>query len=256
MRIIPHGYSIRHSLDQAVPPKAEVINVQKVNERITKYGEIPPELKEAHIVPKGTQMYRATDKVDLNKSGPTYVSYLDVDRWNWKHNLLVPLWEHIYTLNEDLIIPSRKEVHQTVFDILFENPELEKETIKKYREVCQCDPNNAIGKLSINDLYSRFKKMPKDDAAFFVMQSLVLNNKVKSKLIKKLSPRGYNAMTDEAGVNGQGGNSLDGADDLIIFECRGKLTETANNKITPSDERQAGNSYLRVFNMLNKQRRK
>lgn len=85
------------------------------------------------IIPKGTKMYRATPyEKDGQPSGPTYVTYLDVDRDMYKSGTIVntytdkqigdnSVYEHEFQLKTDIRIPSLKTTREVEQKIVSNN---------------------------------------------------------------------------------------------------------------------------------------
>ena len=61
-------------------------------------------------------------------------------------------------------------------------------------------------------------------------------------MISRLKKKGYNAMTDEAGVGGKGG-PREGVAPLIIFDGEKSLTEKSTSEISKKIETKASKNF-------------
>jgi hypothetical protein len=221
-------------------------------------------LREAHTIPKGTTLYRATTSDSEENSGSTYVSYLDADREHYRGNGYVKfhggegakLYENTYTLDHDLNVPSRQESMDVVNEVMSKNQKLVNSTIKAYAEMAlpkdsviwmeyasnqmgtgEFKNENQVRKQYVDEMLRNYKNMTPNQEAFFVMQTFAKNKPIKDAVIAELSKRGYNAMTDEASVGGQNGWGREGADPLIIFDRKGTMTQRSHVEVSEADER-------------------
>lgn len=245
-------------------PKVDVKNLDKK----MKKGLRDSSLTEAHTIPKGTKIYRTTASSEDSQTGSTYVSYMDVDRQHYKSGWIRQqgstgtAYEHTYELQEDLKVPSRKEVSDVVQEVMKNNKKLVEETCKAWLDAAVpegswervermwSDAKNEkeaqkAWKEYTKDTIERYKNMTPDEATFFTMQSLGLNPKVKKEVISKLSAKGYNAMTDEASVGGRHGYLKEGGDPLIVFDRSNMFKEISNKQVSKKEENKAAKSYIK-----------
>lgn len=228
--------------------------------------------RKQHTVPAGTKMYRTTTRLDESAEGPTYVSYLDADRYNyrggWVRNSQKAdkSYEVEYKLKSDLKVPSRDELSQSIYGIVKNNPSLMKETASKWFDFAL--PEGSISRYEIldsviqekeykdgsgnkwdkaakdfvKDLTKRMNDMPISNLYYMSAQSFGVNPKLKNAVIDDLKKRGFHAMTDEASVGGQNGWGREGIDPLIIFD-RSVLEQT---KVTPISRYDEANSAAKA----------
>ena len=231
----------------------------------------------SYTIPKGTKIYRTTSTENDSDSGTTYVSYLDIDRNHYKGGWIRSTgntgkaYEHTYELQEDIKVPSREDTRKVIAEVMKENRNLINETAKAWLDVAI--PEGSMERIErmwsnannekeakrewerfAKETIDRYKKMSPDEAVFFTMQSLGLNPKVKEKVIKKLSEKGYNAMTDEASVGGQNGYQIEGGDPLIIFDRTNMFKEVSNKEVSRREEKKADNRYSKARNKARRNR--
>lgn len=210
------------------------------------------ELTQERSIPAGTKMYRTSVKNDEKLTGPTYVSYLDADRNHYKGgwiritNNSDKAYEHRYTLNTDLKLPSRQTQQEVINKVIKKNDKYLHEAVKGF--IDQIVPKNSWDYWEIEESYDGGIKKFVDDSvkewrdktpeelAYSVSQSLGLAPNVKKEIIKSLQQQGYNAMVDEASVGGQNGWRKEGYDPLIIFDSS-VLTKDNTKSISKSDEK-------------------
>jgi hypothetical protein len=205
-----------------------------------------------HTIPAGVKMYRSTMSVDSAISdGPTYVTYTDVDRntyrGGWVRNTAKDsdsgkyVIEHEYELKEDLKIPSRDRVKSAVADAM-KDPQVRKDAIQGFANIYVqsfgYSHDTGTGKQIADSIVKNFGNKTVDDQFVNVTMSLGVASKAKQRIIENLSKDGYNAMTDEASVLGNGGWAVEGYDPLIIFNANQSLVETDINEISSTKEYQ------------------
>ena len=229
-------------------------------------------LDQAHTIPKGTKIYRTTSTENDSDTGTTYVSYMDVDRQHYKGGWIRDTgktgkaYEHVYEAQEDIKVPSQQEVKEVVSKIMSENKKAVNETCKAWLDVAVPEGSwdraeeiwNRINddteeekkrawKEYTNETIERYKNMTPDEAVFFTMQSLGLNNNVRKKIIDELSSRGYNAMTDIASVGGKNGWMKEGGDPLIIFDRTNMFRNISSKEIDRREEAKSSSQYDKII---------
>lgn len=254
--------------------RKEAVKFQKKLDKIAQSGERDEYFREARTIPEGTIMYRTTaaawkngekpSTADDGQSKSTYVTYLTPDRDFYNQNNFVlektiqkygrehniknveeandinyDQYEHTYTLNADLKLPSRKETEEVINDVVIKDKSLYKKAISKYvefevpftlegiaaKEIGSKSDYDEIVKRRITETLeeNKYKSMSEVSAQVSIMFGAMPD--VKNKVINELSKRGYNAMTDEAGVGGRFGWKAEGMDPLIVFD-KSVLKET------------------------------
>lgn len=260
-----------------------------------KYGYDVDTNTDSYTMPKGTTVYRVSTKKNENGTGPIYVSYTNVDRdmykGPWSRNLAKnqsgtpnsKLYEQKYKTNVELKIPSHDEIKK-VEQRLKKDPNIVAEVgkawateymhtnnrqLKTMREIVENDNYTfqsgkdycekflkAHGNLSIT--FSNRYKDTKDEASLYnFAASIGISDYNKAAVIRELSKRGYNAMTDEFGVGG--GNSKEtyvkeGVQPLIIFDST-SISQTGSSKISNNDIKKSTNRYRSWYNEQNAGRR-
>lgn len=210
------------------------------------------ELTQERTIPSGTKMYRTSAKSDENLSGSTYVSYLDADRNHYKGGWIRitqksdKAYEHQYTLNTDLKLPSRQTQQEAINKVINKNGKYLHEAVKGF--VDQLIPKNSWDyweieesydggiKKFVDDSVKEWRNKTPEELAYSVSQSLWLAPNVKTEIIKTLQKQGYNAMVDEASVGGQNGWRKEGYDPLIIFDSS-VLTKDNTKSISANAEK-------------------
>lgn len=210
------------------------------------------ELTQERTIPAGTKMYRTSTKSDENLSGSTYVSYLDADRNHYKGGWIRitqksdKAYEHQYTLNTDLKLPSRQTQQEAINEVINKNGKYLHEAVKGF--VDQIIPKNSWDyweieasydggiKKFVDDSVKQWRNKTPEELAYSVSQSLGLAPNVKTEIIKTLQKQGYNAMVDEASVGGQNGWRKEGYDPLIIFDSS-VLTKDNTKSISANAEK-------------------
>lgn len=248
------------------------IDSKKVN-KITSKGVRPSELTEAHIIPKGTAIYRTVTDPNESLDGSKYISYLDSDRnlykggWVRMTQRANKAYENKYELTEDIKVPSRDELKSVINDIVGKNRDLQKKTVDAFLDVTlpknsweryEASVDQMTGEVSdkvwkkyCDDSLKAFKGMTPDEAYFYTAQTLGKNKEVKEQVIKELTKRGYNAMTDEASVGGQNGWKKEGSDPLILFDGN-ILQKTGSKQISSREELSSRRKYNKWQTNANK----
>lgn len=194
-------------------------NLKRQND-VAKKGIREQRYRDAHTIPKGTTMYRMSDNQVEQGNGPTYVTYLDTDRnfykaaWNRKY-------ENTYELKEDIRVPSREELSDTIYQCIKKDPGQYDRIAKDW---IRMNPMSyGYSEKVIEDVTRQFaanlKKMEDKSRLWFTgAQVFGFDAELKNAVINELKKKGYNGMTDEAGVGGQNGWSRECIDPLIIFD--------------------------------------
>lgn len=243
-------------------------NANKINQNIMKAaekGERSQSLRKAHVIPKGTVMYRVTTNKDEDTSGQKYVSYIDADRQHYKSgwvrqtNNSDKAYENEYVLQKDLKVPSREEVKsvitecvgQDTIDIVQKhiNMRFPKDTwerielIDEYKSEHPDWTSKRVMDEIVNKEIDKYKNMTVNEAYFYAAQTLGLNKKLKDKVVKELTNRGYDAMVDEASVGGQNGWGKEGIAPMIVFDGSDSLYKRSSTEISREDEVQSRINY-------------
>lgn len=235
--------------------------------KLSSKGVRAKELTEAHTIPVGTKIYRTTATETESSSGLKYISYADVDRHHYRGGWIRAngntgkAYEHTYELSKDLNVPSRKETFEVVNSVIDSDPKMVTKTVNAWLDVAmpkgsddryyacvdpltdEYNPKNWDG--FVKDAVKQFNEKDKDAKAFYAMQSLGLNPDLREKVVSNLKDRGYNAMTDEASVGGQGGWGREGIDPIIVFDGS-ILNETSSVEISKGDEMDSMRQYLKT----------
>lgn len=222
-----------------------------------KRGEI---FRQSRIISKGTILYRTTsDPNEMNK-GSTYVTYMQPDRDLYRGSYIkykakgAPVYEKTMELKEDLNVPSRDIVKETVSSVISENPKLlditiEKylgqifgeDTISEYKKYVYSDGTTAWKTLLESSLET-VKNRPLEDTFSSFVMTFGINEELKNKTINKLKKQGYNAMVDEAGV---GAKSPEGIDPLIIFDYKKSVDLKDMREVTDKEAEKASKNYTK-----------
>lgn len=221
-------------------------------------------LIEAKTLPRGTKLYRVTvDNKDEGR-GPTYATYLDVDRKMYKAGAIRErqgadkAYEREFTLQDDLKIPSRKEAQEVVQKVVMKDKKLLSEALEKYvKMVMKSSPSYRYDvehnwggeKKTIEYMIDAVSKKPIEQAYFFIAQSLGLATNTKNAIISEMQKRGYNAMVDDAGVGGTL-FARQGLDPLIIFDSD-VLGKPTIRKISRKQEAKADKDSEKWYKKVN-----
>lgn len=233
-------------------------------EKASRKGIRSEVLRGEHTVPKGTTIYRTTDSSDEKLGGYKYVSYINADRDLYNSGYIRikgktgEAYEHEYQLQQDIKVPSRDELKSVVSEMLQKDPDAGRNVVKARLDVIMPEGSEAryyasvdtltdkysptMWKQYVDDQISEFKKLSVDDAFIQATQSFGLNPGLRQKVIKELSARGYNAMTDEASVGGSKYGGIEGQDPLILFDSS-VLKEVGTRKINSQEERETKARY-------------
>ena len=237
---------------------------QKRIDDLAAQGVRPKELRDAHTIPVGTEIYRTTAQSTESPDGIKYVSYADIDREHYNGGWIRMIgnsdsaYEHKYELKEDINVPSRKEAFDVVSDVITKNQKMPEKVVKHWIDMVMPegsedryyaglnsttdDYDEKVFKRFVDDSVKAFKNKPKEDQAFQAMQTFGTNTELRDSVISELKKRGYNGMTDEASVGGRNGFGKEGVDPLIVFD--GKiLQETSKRKISADEERESRTNY-------------
>lgn len=210
-------------------------------------------LKE-RMIKKGTLMYRVIPSENEKKTGSTYVTYLDVDRDLYKAGYVADrertsnVYEKKMELTEDLKIPSRSLVRETVLDIAKEEPKMMYDCIRSYVKTFDKTGDNLTQKgleyvenRTKDILNTQLDSSDADETMFNAcMFTLGYYPNMKKEIISRLEKQGYNAMVDEYGV---GKDSVEGVDPLIVFDYNKSLKDVETKAISFDDEGDAYDRY-------------
>lgn len=225
-------------------------------------GKRDPKLNKDHTIKKGTLVYRvelgedniAKGQDKSRESRPVYVSYMPQDRVMWKGAGLqslnyqrldkgpVKAAENTFKIKKDLKVAGR----ETIKDIIDENVSIMdaakscvESSIRRnsdaiIREYITRNPENYNSESAskyLNKVYNDYldekyeQYSNEKDLGFLYYRkawTLGTNKEIKEKIIDILKDKGYDAMTDEAGVGGQSESleriPIQGVDPLIIFD--------------------------------------
>ena len=97
----------------------------------------PGETTDKHYIKKGTKMYRVSSVDKENNVGETYVTYNPVDRAFYRayiksKNPGQKVYETTFKANQDLVVPSQKELAEVQKKVIWNNPKLKKQAIEGY----------------------------------------------------------------------------------------------------------------------------
>lgn len=233
---------------------------KEINRKSKVHGR-PDYLDKAHIIPAGTKVFRTTTKSNGDlPEGSTYISYLDQDRNHYKNGYIRyrdqkdAAYEHMYSLQKDLNIPSKDTLKNAVLTSIKNNPKLKDDIVNGWldmalpkgsmkRYYASIDQNTdtyseKVWKKYVDDAIKSFGNMSADDAFFYTCQSLGMAKKAKESVISDLSSKGYNAMPDFASIGGHNQWWKEGVEPLIVFDSR-DLNSVASKKISAKEERAA-----------------
>ena len=208
-------------------------------------------------IPVGTIFHRVSvNKSDMDSNGPIYVTYGDdYDRHFYKSSALQTLrdWSNAKDMYEQefknvktLKVASYKQV-QDIAERLYEEDQEFKKTVakayvdKKIRE--DYDIKNAEefvkGALYKDRAEQRVKEMLRDaeeDKNLYLLD-FGATPANKKKVIDELKSKGYNSMTDCAGVGSplnENGKGREGQDPLIVFDTS-VFTQPKSHVITNAE---------------------
>lgn len=237
---------------------------QKRIDELAAKGIRPKELRDAHTIPVGTEIYRTTANPTEEQGGLKYISYADIDRMHYNAGWIRQVgksdaaYEHTYELKEDIKVPSRKEAFGAVNDAIANDPKMAEKTVRSWLDMIMPrgsedryyagynietdEYDEKVFNSFVDDSVKAFKNKPKEDQAFQAMQTFGTNTELRSAVVGELKKRGYNGMTDEASVGGQGGFGKEGVDPIIVFDGN-ILEETSKRVITPNEERESLINY-------------
>lgn len=254
--------------DGSLTPEGAIRYQVRMNEKASR-GESRYGLTEARTIPKGVKMYRTTSSVNDDGTGSVYVTYIDFDRNHYKAGYVrnrdnsKEAYEHSFTLNEDLKLPSRKEQSEVINEVVGKNKKLFASAMESFvKEIMpegsferweyesnHGDDDKDPVKTYTDELIKNVSQSSPDELAFTVCQSFGLATEARQKVIDELRNRGYNAMVDEASVGGRNGWSKEDYDPLIVFD-RQSLTRTGTTRITEKDEKRALKENRKVWKKM------
>lgn len=254
---------------------------KRISKNIAKRGR-PESMRQMHVIPKGTKIYRVSPKSSEDLSGHKYVTYLPSDRNLYKGGYLTQLksnygldknakaYEHEFETTEDLKIPSREKVKE-VSQRIMNDPKIKKESIKNavkmfiedsdfseadnkfYKENTNSEEykiykkeRDAYIKRTLDRMTKQYEFDKTSDTGWFdsVVRYLGMSSPIiKQTLIDQLSKEGYNAMVDEAGVGGIGRTAREGIEPLIVFNGKTSMAGVGKTEITDKESKKAQQEY-------------
>lgn len=202
------------------------------------------------------------------------------------------LREKQYKLKTDLKIPSREEMMKIYDETArknsdklvaagkaraewyLKNDNLDKGAVNMLRSIEDGSLERAAGKKAVDGLledknisawYSRYKaeSVRKTDEiknanlsdSYFLYSTAFgssAGKQLKEDMISELKKRGYNAMTDEAGVGGHAGYSRETRQALIIFDMDEVAEEKKTKRLNERVYRKATSEYSEWYKEANK----
>lgn len=259
-----------------------------------RYGYDVDTNTDAFTLPKGSTVYRVSVNKASDSSGPIYVSSTNIDRdmykGPWSKDLAYyqsgnanrKVYEQQFKTNIDLKVPSHAEVKK-VEAKLKKDPQIVAEVgqawanqymktnpkqLKAMKDIVSKENESLLmseakdycnkfleAHTKTSEMFSKRYVDMKDEASLYNFAASVgTSDYVKAAVIRELSNRGYNAMTDEFGVGG--GNTKDtyvreGVQPLLIFDGS-SLTQTASFKVSKSESKRATDRYMSWYKENNK----
>lgn len=221
------------------------------------------ELQGDHIIDSNTTLYRSTTNPNEKINGSLYTTYLNIDRNLYKGGYIrerdnkKESFETSFKSNKDLKVAGRETIQDSVKELI-KDKQLLKDSVNSYLNMVMPKnsdlrwyidhPNEgpydakAFDRYVEKSLGERYNQPVKEQFGS-LMASLGTANKFKNALIKDLQSKGYDAMTDEAGVKGFGIN-IEGIDPLLIFDSK-NLQKIGFRSISPYEEKSSMNEYLK-----------
>lgn len=136
----------------------------------------PGETTDRHYIKKGTKMYRVSSVDNENQVGETYVTYNPVDRAFYRayiksKNPGQKVYETTFKANQDLVVPSQKELAEVQKKVIWDNPKLKKQSIEgftNFRSFGEYE-KQKIGKLKddYNNVEKKLKTIGNPDKVKF-----------------------------------------------------------------------------------------
>lgn len=221
------------------------------------------QFREGHTIPKGTTVYRVTTSDTPSQNGSTYVTYLTPERNLYRGGNIrlregtSKAYEHTMELKEDLKVPSREVLKDSIETAVKNNPKLVNEIAQGWLDIWM--PRNSwayidsfwddnLGGVNekkakefVNDVAKNYKNKTIDEAFAMTVQTLGASPKLKKAIIDDLKKKGYNAMVDEAGV---GTDVPEGIDPLIVFDSNKSLSYKSTSKISSREESKSRKDFL------------
>lgn len=246
-----------------------------------------PEQLGHHRIKKGTIMYRTTVNPDESAQGSTYATYLPPDRDLYRfwggHRRGKQLYEKRYKLSKDLVVPSRTELTEAIYDVIKKDVDNNflKEIAKIRIDWLSNDPSyvkiiwNSTDEQTRSDIskasggnalqtYAFAKSLTRKrliDAADNFIQKISNESpyeimgditpffggatRTRQAVIDELKNRGYNAMVDEASVGGKRDLYREGVDPIIVFDQEETMSPVSTKPVTKSMQNRARQNYMK-----------
>lgn len=226
--------------------------------------------RKQHIIPKGTNVYLVSKKPREHKTTVS-VSYLNIDRSKSininSFDKTKKSYERKMKLTEDLKVPSRDHLKDTIEQQISKNPKLLDSAITSIVKdlyphgVSEEDVLNGRinGKKKTYEVlfeqtYKEVSNQPLEKRFTQLISSFSDDNELKKSVINKLSEEGYNGIVDESKLRYLESNKnrlsgviqyQKGADPIMVFDIN-KITQTVSEKeITEKDEKRARRNSVR-----------
>lgn len=255
-------------------------DMKRVAKKASK-GKRDDNLNDEHVIPAGTKMYRITTNENESLEGHKYVSYLTDDRnyykafygasqSSFKQEEYNGSYEIEYTLNEDLRIPSRKELQKIAVDLMKSDSDALREVAERYTlnyiEGPVLNSPEKYGKnfsevksdiqkwlkssgsdITADDWYRQSVKSLSDrlkveeDMSFaygVLCSTYVKENGVRNKVFNAVKEKGYNAIMDEEDIM-----TRRSAAPMIILDGSETMNVTGKRKISEKEETKATNKW-------------
>lgn len=216
-----------------------------------------------HVIPKGTKVYQ-TDRIGKNVySGKTErvmnpsnsVNYLkpDRDRSNSYSSVderaNIKKIERTMELTEDVKVPSRQHLKQTINDLIEKDPKLLDESIEALTKYNNTNfDGSTIAEEELNQLtkssIDHVKNLSLDDRFTWYVESFDSENPLKKAVTNQLKSEGYNGMVNEYGV-GSFKNKATGADSIYLFDLKETTKKISQKELTKEEQLNAAGDYYK-----------
>lgn len=235
---------------------------KEIGEALKGKGRSDRRFKDAHTIPKGTVMYRATLNSKEVPKGATYVTYLKPDRDLYRGGAIAnqnsktgneKIYELQMEITEDLKIPSRNTYNEAFKKVIDSNKKMYQDAIEKTLIARYKEENINSWKKEHPEHYNYVKEYLKNSLIYAIDDdtkvellsvSLGVNKTLKDALIKELKAQGYNSMQDRAGIGGvYGAHGVEGIEPLIIFDAKKSLKINKTKEVDMVTYTKAVNDY-------------
>lgn len=237
---------------------------KEIGEALKGKGRSDRRFKDAHTIPKGTVMYRATLNSGEVPKGATYVTYLKPDRDLYRGGAIAnqnsktgneKVYELQMEITEDLKIPSRNTYNEAFKKVIDNNKKMYQDAIEKTLIARYKEENINTWKKENQEYYNYVKQYLEDSLIYAIdddakvellSASLGVNKPLKEAVIKELKSKGYNSMQDRAGIGGvYGAHGVEGIEPLIIFDAKKSLKVNETKEIDILTYTKAVNDYTK-----------